>query len=124
YFIYTMDDRHQSQISAVVETVLGEHSFSVNPMKTRDYLTPFTTSISSRKSTLKLFLKQALPRKGKLPDFDNREVSVHLKGLLIDSDNDAAAVGASLTQVEHRLRRFLKKRAARCSSLEEAQEVS
>lgn len=124
FFIYTMDEKHQSQVSTVIETVLSEYGFSINPMKTRDYLTPFTTSISSRKATLKLFLKQALPTKGKLPDFDSREVSVHLKALLIDADNDAAAVGTSLAQVERRLKKFLKKRASRCASPKEAQEIS
>lgn len=124
YFIYSLDSRHQSLISDAIEATISEYGFSINPIKTRDFVTPFTTSISTKKANLKMFLRQALPAEGELPRFESREVSVHLKSTLIDADNDAAAVGSSLTQVERHLKKFLRKRAARCNSLSEAKELS
>lgn len=124
YFIFSRHEATLAVVSEVISEVLGEGGFVLNANKTRDYVTPFTTDISVRKASLKVFLKQALPLKDEIPNFDIREISVHLKSALVGADNDAQAVGSALTQVELRLRKFLRKRLPKCRNLEEAREVS
>lgn len=124
YFIFTREETHIEKVSSVINAVLTEAGFTLNTSKTKDYVTPFTTEISMKKALLKVFLKQALPMKGKLPNYDIREVSVHLKAALVGSENDAQAVGASLSQVELRLRKFLAKRAPKCRNVEKARALA
>lgn len=123
YFIFALDEAIMAAVSQVVVEVLNEHRFAVNDSKTREYLTPFTTEVSSRKSRLKVFLRSALPFNGEFPDYDAREISVQLKGLLIDTSNDAVAVGTSLSNIERRLRKFIVKRTATVGNYEEAHEL-
>lgn len=122
YFIFTNDQQVLNQVASVIEETLRIHGFSLNPIKTKDYTTPFTTNISAKKATLKTFLKQSLPYKGKLPDYDSREIGVHLKSLLIESENDSATVGSSLSYIERRLKKFTLKRASKCKKLADATE--
>lgn len=123
FFVFSDDLRIVDAVSSVIKEVLTESGFSLNQSKTQDYLTPFTTRISERKANLKVFLKLALPYEGDLPGYDIREISVHLKSTAISSDNDAQAVGAALTQVERRLRKFLRKRASKCRDYDQAREL-
>lgn len=124
YFVYSNSKSTLEAVSRVLESVLADHSFALNATKTMDYVTPFTTEISLKKANLKAFLKQSLPRKDRLPRFDAREVGVQLKSLLLDADNDAAAAGSSLSLVEREVKRFVKKRARKCSDLQSARELT
>lgn len=123
FFIFSDDLHTVDAVASVIKDVLTEGGFSLNQSKTQDYLTPFTTRISERKASLKVFLKLSLPYEGALPGYDIREISVHLRSTAISSDNDAQAVGAALTQIERRLRKFLRKRAAKCGEYDQAREL-
>lgn len=124
YFVFTADREILNAVSNVITQTLTEHKFAINASKTRDYSTPFTTVISVKKANLKLFLKSALPFDGPLPALDSREISVHLKSLLIDADNDSATVGASLSHVEKRLVKFIGERASKCGLKKDAEALS
>jgi hypothetical protein len=119
YFVFASDPAVLSAVSSIIETTLIEHKFSLNAMKTRDSTTPFTSEISLKKANLKSYLKIALPFEGDLQQPDDREVSVHLKSTLIGAEDESAAVGASLSQIERRLSKFLQKRASKCRSGDE-----
>lgn len=123
YFVYSRDKNTIELVSRVLESVLADHGYALNATKTRDYVTPFTTSISLYKANLKSFLKQAFPKKKQLPRFDAREVGVQLKSLLLESENDAAAAGSSLSLVEREVKKFVKRRSRKCADLLEAQEL-
>ncbi|WP_158251182.1 RNA-directed DNA polymerase [Cryobacterium sp. Y11] len=124
YFVFAADAVTLDRVSKVVETTLSEHKFAINPAKTRDYKTPFTTAISVKKANLKAFLRTALPYEGDLPSLDAREISVHLKALLVGTEDESATVGTSLSQIEKRLLKFVTKRAPRCDTKEDALELS
>src|SRR5699024_2018956 len=123
YFIYTMEEQEQETVASIIETVLLEYGFATNAGKTQNFITPFTTDISIRKANLKLFLRNALNVNGSLPDFGAREVSVLLKDALIGADNNTAAIGSSLTQIERQLKNFLLKRSASCVTLDDARDL-
>lgn len=123
YFIFSNDEAKIEIVSATIEEVLSRHGYTINSSKTMNYTTPFTTSISSKKAVLKGFLKQALPYKGKLPEIDAREINVNLKALLIDSANDSATVGTSLSHIERRLRKFIIKRSLKCRDFKSAMKL-
>lgn len=120
YFIYSADRPTLDLVSSEVEQTLQEQRFTINRAKTREYVTPFTTAISARKSRLKQFLKLALPYQGKLSSFEQRDIAVELKSILIGDGDEPAAVGASLAHIERRLRKFLIKQAKQCLGLEDA----
>jgi len=124
YFVFAADQATLEAVSRVIEITLAEHKFAINAAKTRNYATPFTTAISVKKANLKTFLRTALPFDGPLPPLDDREISVHLKAILVDSDDESATVGTSLTQVEKRLLKFVGKRASKCKTKEDAHELS
>lgn len=124
YFVFAADQVTLNEVSKVIEMTLAEHKFAINPAKTRNYTTPFTTAISVKKANLKSFLRSALPFEGPLPSLDAREISVHLKALLVDSEDESATVGTSLSQIEKRLLKFLSKRAPTCDSKEDALALS
>jgi hypothetical protein len=124
YFVFAADEVTLNEVSKVIELTLAEHKFAINPAKTRDYTTPFTTAISVKKANLKSFLRSALPFEGQLPSLDAREISVHLKAQLVDAEDESATVGTSLSQIEKRLLKFLRKRAPKCESKEDAQALS
>jgi ribosome-associated translation inhibitor RaiA len=121
YFVFAATPMALETVSAIVESTLIEHKFALNTSKTRDYTTPFTTSVSVKKANLKTFLKVSLPLEGDLPLADDREISVHLKSTLIGAEDETAAVGAALSQVERRLVKFLQKRAPKCRNQKDAQ---
>ncbi|HCG54851.1 MAG TPA: hypothetical protein DEW39_01580 [Brevibacterium sp.] len=123
FFVFVREEPDLDRVTAVISSVLEESGFTLNSSKTKDYTTPFTTAISERKASLKIFLKHALPFDGSLPGYDIREIGVQLRSTMISSDSDAQAIGAALTQVERRLRKFLKQRASKCADYEEAQEL-
>ena len=123
YFVFVHDLSNLDKIEVVVNDVLTQSGFTLNSSKTKDYSTPFTTVISEKKASLKVFLKLALPFEGDLPGYDMREIGVQLRSTMINSDNDAHAIGAALTQVERRLRRFIKRRASKCGDFEQAQDL-
>lgn len=124
YFVFAADEVTLGAVSKEIELTLAEHKFAMNPAKTRDYTTPFTTAISVKKANLKLFLRSALPFEGPLPSLDAREISVHLKAQLVDAEDESATVGTSLSQIEKRLLEFLGKRASTCAGKPEAQALS
>lgn len=123
YFVFVHNLSDLDKIELVINDVLTRTGFTLNSSKTRNYTTPFTTIISQKKASLKVFLKLALPLEGDLPRYDMRDIGVQLRSTMIASDNDAHAIGAALTQVERQLRRFMKRRASKCGDFEQAQEL-
>jgi hypothetical protein len=123
YFVFANDDAVMEKVSKEIESTLAGHKFAINQAKTRNYTTPFTTSISVKKANLKVFLRTALPYSGELPSLDAREISVHLKALLIDSEDESATVGSSLSLIEKRLLKFLRKQASERKTKQSAQDL-
>ncbi|WP_417217470.1 RNA-directed DNA polymerase [Arthrobacter sp.] len=124
YFVFASDEQTIVDVSSVVESVLSEHRYSMNPAKTRDYSTPFTTNISVKKAHLKSFLLTALPPEGDLPALDSRNIAVQLKSLLIDADNESATVGSALSYIERELARFVVNRGKKPLTAAKAAELS
>jgi hypothetical protein len=121
YFVFSNEQTTVAVVSRVIEDVLADHKFSINRSKTRDYSTPFTTPISVKKADLQSFLRTALPYDEELPKLNAREISVHLKAFLVGAEDESATVGTSLSQIEKRLLKFLRRQASRCRTKEEAQ---
>lgn len=108
YFIYSNDKRTLDDVSSVIEDVLKERNFSINGEKTADLQTPFTSHISSSKVDLKFFLDFSLNIQDGIPNFETRDINVHLKKILIESNNETAAVGSAISIIERKLRKFIK----------------
>lgn len=124
FFVFAQEGGTLDKVARTIELVLSEHRFSLNHTKTRDYVTPFTTSISVKKVDLKEFLMDALPEAGPWKPFDRRHVGVKLKSLLVEAADEAAAVGAALAQIEKSLTRFLSKRMRAARAYDEANDAA
>lgn len=61
YFLYADDLADLNILSQTVEAVLRRARFAVNPLKTVDYISPFSTAIGGDKATLRAFLRTSLP---------------------------------------------------------------
>lgn len=114
YFIFANSEADLDSIEAAISDTISEFGFDLNDSKTQTYITPFTTDISLKMNSLKEFLRSALGSDPKAYQYKSREISIHLKSLLVGSNNDAAAVGSSLTHVERHLKEFISTEKLKC----------